>query len=103
LFSLFFASSCLYFQSHLPLYLLSFPFYVLLWRCVGCSIKFCALVWRKFMFLVSFTLKIHNLHFTSFTVGLRSSGRRVTRDAMQSDRSKVLQPHCLLIPEGWAL
>jgi hypothetical protein len=70
LFFLFLASSCLYFQSPLPLYLLSFPFYVLLWRYVGCSIKFYALVCSKFMFLVSVTPKIHNLHFMSFKVGL---------------------------------
>jgi hypothetical protein len=74
----------------------------LLWRYVGCSINFYALVWSKFMFLVSVTPKIHNLHFMSFKVGLRSNGRRRTRDGMQSDH-KVVQPHCLLLPEGWAL
>jgi hypothetical protein len=99
-FPLFLASSCLYFQSPLPLYQLSFPFYVLLCRYIGCSIKFCALVWSKFMFLLSVTPKIHNLHFMSFKVGLRSNGRRRTRDAMQSDHNKVIQPHCLLLSEG---
>jgi len=55
------------------------------------------------MFLVSVTPKIHNLHFMSFKVGLRSNGRRRTRDGMQSDHNKVIQPHCVLLPEGWAL
>jgi hypothetical protein len=43
------------------------------------------------MFLVSVTPKIHNLHFMSFKVGLRSNDRRRIRDAMQSDHNKVIQ------------
>jgi len=55
------------------------------------------------MFLVFVSPKIHNIHCMSFKVGLRSNGRRRTRDGMQSDHNKVIQPHCLLLPEGWAL
>ena len=93
-FFLFLASSCLSFQSLLPLCMHSFAFYVSPWRDVGCSIISCAWVWSKFMFLVSVTPKIHNWHIVSFKVGLRSNARWRTHDAMKldhrTDRNKVM-------------